>query len=170
MKNLMLGLFALTIAAAARAETGVAVVKATSEAYKVSGIVTFQDTKSGLRVVVKFTGVSPGEHGFHIHEYGSCDEQGKAAGGHYNPRGVKHGNLAKDGFRKAHAGDFGNITADADGNAVLELVIHKESLAGGKYSVGGRVVILHDKPDDFTQPLGNAGARIACGLIAITGR
>ena len=169
MNRVMIGLFALTLAAAARAETGVALVKGTTETSKIAGSVTFEDTKDGLRVVAKLTGLPPGQHGFHIHEYGSCDEGGKAAGGHYNPLNVMHGYLPKDGMHKAHAGDFGNLTADAQGNAVMEIVLPKDTLAGGKYTVGGRAVIVHEKTDDFSQPAGNAGARIGCGLIAITG-
>lgn len=170
MKRSIIGLLALGLASAAWAETGAANVKGTAADSKLAGIVTFQDTKAGLKVVAKLTGVPPGEHGFHIHQFGSCDDAGKAAGGHYNPKNVSHGLLMKDGMRHAHAGDFGNITADADGNAVLEMTIKKEALAGGKYTVGGRAVIVHEKKDDYSQPTGNAGARIGCGIIVVTGQ
>ena len=111
----------------------------------------------------------PGLHGFHIHEFGGCGDSGKAAGGHYNPEGAMHGMLAKDGPHKAHAGDMGNITVDANGGATLETVLPNVHLTGGASSVAGRAVILHEKADDFSQPTGNAGGRIACGPIVITG-
>ena len=98
-----------------------------------------------------------------------CEDEGKAAGGHYNPQGVKHGFLPTDGFAQAHAGDFGNVDVRADGVGTLELVIPELHVSGGTYTVGGRSVVLHEQVDDFGQPTGNAGGRIGCGVIAITG-
>ncbi|MBI3292198.1 MAG: superoxide dismutase family protein [Elusimicrobia bacterium] len=152
------------------AAAGVAKVQGTNVGSKITGTVSFQDTRGGVKLSVQLANVPPGTHGFHIHEFGSCEEQGKAAGGHYNPRGVPHGFVPKDGLKRAHAGDLGNIMADPQGNASLEAVIPGVSLSGSKYAVGGRAVIVHEKADDFGQPVGNAGGRIGCGLIVITGR
>lgn len=132
----------------------------------VSGVVTFTMMPEGkVRIEADITGLSPGMHGMHIHEFGDCSApDGMSAGGHFNPDGVDHG--SPDGATH-HAGDFGNIEADAGGRAQFELVIDTAtfSLAGGKYDVAGRAVIVHEKPDDFGQPTGNAGGRLACGVI-----
>ena len=150
------------------AQKGVAKIKGTAEGSAISGTVTFEETNKGLKIVAQLAGVPAGEHGFHIHEAGSCDDMGKAAGGHYNPLHHAHGDLVKQGFKKTHAGDMGNITASADGKANLEVILPKQiGLSAGKYNVAGRAVILHEKVDDFGQPTGNAGGRIACGVIII---
>lgn len=151
------------------AETGKVIIRGTAEGSVIAGTATFTDTSDGLQVSVQVTNIPPGKHGLHIHQYGSCDEMGKAAGGHYNPDGVKHGFLPTDGFAGAHAGDLGNIEVGADGAGKLELTLSGLRLSGGKYTVGGRAVVLHEKVDDFGQPTGNAGGRIGCGVIAITG-
>lgn len=161
-------LISLTCAAApAFAATGRAELRATGET-PVSGEAHFMDTDSGLRVAVRITEAPPGQHGFHIHEFGGCDDAAKAAGGHYNPEGVPHGDLATQGFSTAHAGDFGNVTVGPDGTAVYERVFPGLKLADGEYTVGGRALILHADRDDFGQPSGNAGARIGCGAITLT--
>jgi Cu-Zn family superoxide dismutase len=151
------------------AEKGVAVLKGTAGESSLAGTVSFQDTKKGLEVVATLTGLTPGMHAFHIHQFGSCDDMGKAAGSHYNPKGAPHGYLPKDGPHRAHAGDMGNLTVGPDGTARLETVLPKISLSHGKSTVAGRAVIIHEKADDFSQPLGNAGGRVGCGVILITG-
>lgn len=170
MKNVMIAVSAVALGASfSFSETGVAKIKGTAEGSAISGTVTFQDTHEGLKVSAQLAGVAPGDHGFHIHEFGSCEEAGKAAGGHYNPLRSPHGHV-KSGLKKAHAGDLGNITAGPDGKAFLEVVLPKKiALTGGKYDAAGRAVILHEKADDFGQPLGNAGGRIGCGVIVIGG-
>jgi Cu-Zn family superoxide dismutase len=131
----------------------------------VRGTVDFYETPNGIRVVAKASGLTPGQHGFHIHEKGDCSApDASSAGGHFNPTGAKHGG-PNDAER--HAGDFGNITADASGNAKLELVSKSISFEGPN-SIIGKGVILHAKPDDLksqTPTPGNAGARVACGNI-----
>src|ERR1019366_6073555 len=114
-------------------------------------------------------GIPAGQHAFHIHEFGSCADLGKAAGSHYNTLGAPHGQVVQEGIHHAHAGDRGNITVGADGNATLEATIKDVQLTGGAYDVGGRAVVLHEKVDDFSQPVGNAGGRIGCGTIVLTG-
>jgi superoxide dismutase, Cu-Zn family len=129
-----------------------------------SGTVDFYETARGVRMVVKVSGLTPGQHGFHIHDKGDCSApDATSAGGHFNPGGSKHGG-PNDAER--HAGDFGNLTADASGNAKLELVSQSISF-DGPTSIIGKGVIVHAKPDDLkTQtPPGNAGARVACGNI-----
>jgi superoxide dismutase, Cu-Zn family len=152
------------------AETGVANIKGTGMNSLLKGTVSLTDTSAGLKVDAHLTGVPPGQHGFHIHEFGSCDDMGKAAGGHYNPENTMHGMVVKDGIMKAHAGDLGNFTAGTDGTATLEAVIPDVALSGSKASVAGRAFVVHEKVDDFSQPVGNAGSRIGCGTIVITGK
>jgi Cu-Zn family superoxide dismutase len=132
----------------------------------IRGEVRLTQITRGLRVEAEVSGVPPGRHGFHIHERGDCAEGGNAAGGHFNPDQVKHGELARDGHAGAHAGDFGNLEVDADGRGTFTQIFPTLSLAGGPYAVTGRAVILHANRDDFSQPTGNAGGRIACGVIA----
>ena len=149
------------------AAKGIALITATQQGSNVNGQAALNETPTGLEIEVKVANVPPGKHGFHIHEKGDCSEEGKAAGGHYNPDGVVHGLVTKDGLGHAHAGDFGNIEVGPDGTGVLKLVIPGLTLTGEKYNVEGKAVILHEKADDFGQPTGNAGARIGCGVIML---
>jgi Cu-Zn family superoxide dismutase len=140
-------------------------LKPTQEGSPISGKVTFTELPDGLKIEAEVSGAAPGKHGFHIHEKGDCSDLGNAAGGHFNPDSVSHGDVVKDGFTHAHAGDLGNIEIDANGNGKLEKLIPGVSLNAGPYGVSGRSVILHEKEDDFGQPTGNAGGRVACGTI-----
>lgn len=150
---------------ACSAKTAVATLQATQENSTVSGKVSFEEVSEGLRVRASLEGVPPGKHGFHIHEKGDCGDQGKSAGGHFNPDGMTHGNMMKGGFAGAHAGDFGNIEIGEDGKGSLDFTAHGLTLDNGKYGVLGRSLILHEKEDDYSQPTGNAGSRIGCGEI-----
>jgi Cu-Zn family superoxide dismutase len=152
----------------ASAETGRVVIRGTSEGSSVSGTATVAETPEGLTVSIHVAGVTPGQHGWHIHQFGSCDDAGNAAGGHYNPDGVPHGFLPKDGLAKAHPGDLGNIEVGSDGSGSLTVTLPSVTLSSGKYNVAGRAIILHEKVDDFGQPTGNAGGRIGCGSILLT--
>jgi superoxide dismutase, Cu-Zn family len=131
----------------------------------VQGIVTFEAVEHGVRVTADLSGLAPGKHGFHIHEFGDCSsEDGSSAGGHFNPAGMPHSMPSSD---KRHAGDMGNIEAGTDGKAHLDYVDGVMSLSG-EHSIVGHAVIVHEKEDDMkTQPTGNAGARVACGVIGI---
>ncbi len=155
--------------APAFAESGKAVIRGTSDSSPVTGTATFAETPTGLKITVHIAQAPAGQHGLHVHQYGRCDEAGQAAGGHYNPDGAPHGFLPNDGFERAHAGDLGNIEIGEDGTGSLELTVPNLRLEGGRYTIGGRSIIVHDKMDDFGQPLGNAGGRIGCGVIAIIG-
>jgi len=149
------------------AEIGQALIQGTSGYPELSGEILLYETSGGLRLVGTLKNAPPGAHGFHIHEFGSCADDGQAAGGHYNPDGVKHGNLLTDGFEGAHAGDLGNVVVASNGTAVWEETFPGLSLSSGNYPVVGRSMILHADPDDFGQPTGNAGARIGCGTITL---
>lgn len=148
-------------------EVGVARVQGTAEGSTLSGTARFEDVKGGLKVTVTLTGVPDGQHALHIHEFGDCSDSGKAAGSHYNPKGAPHGHALKDA-KKAHPGDLGNVTAQ-DGKVTFEGVLPKPSLTG-KLAVAGRSIVLHDKADEFSQPVGNAGGRIACGVIGLSAK
>lgn len=130
-----------------------------------SGTVTFAKTPQGLRIMAQISNLSPGPHGFHIHEFGDCRApDATSAGGHFNPGHTSHG--APDADTR-HVGDLGNITADTSGTAMMDAVITGLHLDGSE-SIIGRSVIVHAEPDDLkTQPTGAAGARLACGVIGI---
>ena len=134
---------------------------------KVTGTVTFSRVEPGVKIVADIKGLTPGAHGFHIHQFGDCSApNADSAGGHYNPAGKQHG-APESGER--HAGDFGNLLADSSGRAYLERTDTLISLSGPN-SIIGRGIIIHETSDDMTtQPTGNAGARVACGVIGIAG-
>ncbi len=144
--------------------TAVAVVHALGD-NKVKGKVTFTKKDDGVEIVAELTGLTPGEHGFHVHEFGDCSmADGKCAGGHFNPTGAPHGGPDD---AKRHVGDLGNITADDSGKAIYKRVDKLIALHGPN-SIIGRSVIIHAKADDMkTQPTGDAGDRIGCGTIGI---
>lgn len=129
----------------------------------VSGTVTFSKAEGGVKVSAKVAGLKPGAHGFHVHEFGDCSAaDGTSAGGHFNPSAEPHAG-PQDAQR--HAGDMGNITAAGDGSASVEYTDARASLDGAT-SILGRGVIVHANPDDMkTQPTGNAGGRLACGVV-----
>lgn len=131
----------------------------------VRGLVTFTQVEGGIRVVADLEGLTPGTHGFHIHEYGDCSSaDGMSAGGHFNPKGVQH---CGPDCAMRHVGDLGNLKADADGKAHVDRVDTQLKFKGVA-SIIGRSVIVHAKADDLTsQPSGNAGARVACGVVGI---
>ena len=118
-----------------------------------------------MKVIADVTGLTPGKHGFHVHEFGDCSSpDGNSAGAHFNPTHKQHG--APDAADR-HAGDLGNIEADAAGKAHLECTDKTMKLLGPD-SIVGRAVIVHEKEDDLkTQPTGNAGGRVACGVIGV---
>src|SRR5439155_26073181 len=124
--------------------------------------VYFIKVSDGVRVEGEVTGLKPGKHGFHVHEKGDCSApDASSAGSHYNPSGMPHG---EPGAAKRHAGDFGNIEANAGGIARFSMVDHTITVEGPN-SVIGHGLIVHANPDDFSQPVGNAGPRVACGVI-----
>lgn len=131
---------------------------------KISGEVKFSQAAGPVRVSGKLAGLPPGKHGFHVHVNGNCDSaDGMSAGGHFNPRGAPHGDVTA---AKRHLGDMGNIVANAAGEADIDIELTGVVLTVvGTNSLLNRSVIVHAAPDDFSQPAGNAGARIGCGVI-----
>ena len=136
-----------------------------TEGNKVSGTVTFVSEDGSIKVTADLEGLEPGQHGFHIHEKGDCSApDASSAGEHFNPTGAPHGGPA-DPADKRHVGDLGNIEADSDGKAHLELDDKVISLEG-ENSIIGKAVVIHAQPDDLkTDPAGEAGSRLACGVI-----
>lgn len=132
---------------------------------KVMGEVKFIQRKGYVLVKAHVTGLTPGKHGFHIHESGDCSApDASSAKGHFNPAKHEHG---APGSANRHAGDLGNLVANSKGVADYERKDKVIQLSGAE-SVIGRGVIVHEKVDDYkTQPTGNAGARVACGEIKI---
>ena len=144
----------------------VAAIRGTQGNEKVKGTVWFTQADKGIKVVADVEGLSPdGVHGFHIHEWGdTTSADGTSLGSHYNPEGHPHGG---PGEPQSHAGDFGNLKADGDGKAHLELTLEGVSLVG-ENAILGRGLVVHAQPDDLkSQPTGNAGARIGVAVIGV---
>jgi len=131
----------------------------------VHGIVRFETVPGGVHITAQLEGLSAGDHGFHIHEFGDCSAaDGTSAGGHFNPTGASH---AGPDAAERHVGDLGNITANAQGMATYDRVDRVVRLDGPQ-GVIGRGVIVHAGKDDLTsQPTGAAGGRVACGVIGV---
>lgn len=131
---------------------------------QVHGEAKFTQVGSRVRVNAEIAGLSPGAHGFHIHEKGDCSAaDGMSTGGHFNPQSKKHGAPAAP---DRHAGDLGNLTADEYGKATLTLMVDGISVSKNADGVVGRGLIVHANADDLkTDPTGNAGGRFGCGVI-----
>lgn len=132
---------------------------------QVSGTIYFVEEEKGLHITAELTGLTPGKHGFHVHEFGVCNcVDAVCAGDHFNPTQSKHG--SPDDTER-HVGDFGNIIADENGSATYDRIDTHATL-NGPHSIIGRTLIIHAQEDDgITQPTGNAGARIGCGVVGI---
>jgi len=131
----------------------------------VKGRAVFEAAGGKVTLVLTVSGLTPGEHAFHLHEKGDCSaEDATSAGGHWNPTTEPHG---KWGTHPFHRGDVANLVAGADGKATLTFTTDLWSVGGDpSRDVVGHALIIHAKPDDFTtQPTGAAGGRVACGLI-----
>lgn len=134
----------------------------------VSGRLVFMPMGDGVHMTGEIGGLKPGDvRGFHIHEKGDCSAaDASSAGGHFNPGAQAHGRAGQSAH---HAGDTDNIVADAKGLARVDAHLRGVTLGGGAANdIAGRAVIVHAAADDYaTQPTGNAGARVACGVIRI---
>jgi superoxide dismutase, Cu-Zn family len=131
----------------------------------VAGQVNFQETKEKIRVTAKVSGLKPNtEHGFHVHEKGDCSAaDATSAGGHFNPGAQAHGHYRQ---AKRHAGDMPNLVANEKGEANVSFDVEGVRLDDGQLGILNRAVVVHANPDDYqSQPAGNAGGRIACGII-----
>lgn len=133
-----------------------------------SGVFSFEQKADGLNITGRMSGLKPGAHGIHVHEFGNCAcDDAVCAGSHFNPTAQPHGGPDD---KQRHVGDFGNIVADKDGNAVYEYV-DKHARLNGPHSIIGRALIVHADPDDgVSQPAGNSGARIAVGVIGVAAK
>lgn len=165
----MMAVGALAAGCAAMTPSGPAAVAdlAPTRGSSAAGTVTFTQKGGKVVVVAKVSGLAPGSHGFHIHEKGDCSSgDGMSAGGHFNPLGKPH---AHPSTTDRHAGDMPMLVADSAGNASLTVELDVITVGSGATDVVGKGVIVHKDPDDYkTQPTGNAGARVACGVIRRT--
>jgi len=132
---------------------------------RVQGTVHFVKQNKGIKIIADIKGLTPGKHGFHIHEFGDCTAaDATSAGGHFNPEMKQHG--APTDLER-HVGDLGNLEAGADSTAHYERTDTQITFSGA-HSIIGRGVIIHSGEDDLvSQPTGNAGSRVACGVIGI---
>lgn len=132
-----------------------------------SGTLTLSSMGDGVHVGGEIGGLAPGPHGFHIHERGDCSAaDASSAGGHFNPTNMPHG---RSGPNPHHLGDADNIVANADRVATVEAHLHGVSLGTGlPNDIAGRAIVVHAQPDDYSsQPSGDSGARVACGVITV---
>jgi superoxide dismutase, Cu-Zn family len=158
------GALALGVAAAPPAEVNHAIaLLQPGKDGKVKGTIHFRKRAGGVHVQGTISGLAPGAHGFHVHEFGDCSATDfTSAGGHFNPTQEPHGAPTAD---KRHEGDMGNIQAGADGTATVDYTDSRLDFEGDDSALG-RGVIVHEKADDLkTQPTGDAGGRLACGVI-----
>jgi len=163
-------LIALSLVSPAFAQGGT--VKSATAALKDAGgkqigTATFtQGTDGKVQVNVQVKGLSPGLHGIHIHQYGACSPTFAAAGEHYNPTGKHHG---LDNPNGPHAGDLPNLNVNKDGTGALTVMTGRVTLTPGQTSLfngNGTSLVIHAKPDDqVSDPAGNSGDRVACGVI-----
>ena len=158
--------FTLVGAALAQGTSASATLQSASGA--AAGSATFSQVADGVRVVARFQGLPPGVHGIHVHAVGRCDAPDfMSAGGHFNPTGKKHGLKGSDG---GHAGDLSNLTIAPDGAGSIDSIARGATLGAGPAALlggNGTALVVHASADDeVTDPTGNSGGRIACGVLA----
>lgn len=147
----------------AEATEGIRVVLSpTGAGQDARGEIVLSEGSDAIHLKGSISGLSKGRYGFHVHEKGSCAQRGEAAGPHFNPSGKPHG--APDAAER-HAGDLGNIEASGTGSTTID--VHDKALKSVKLEgLKGKSIVVHEGPDDLkSQPSGNAGARISCGVI-----
>ncbi len=169
MKHWILAAVVLLVGVAPGAAAGPKTAKAElkNAQGQVVGTAKLEQTKSGVKISLAVHGLPAGEHAFHVHTAGLCEAPDfKSAGGHFNPASKKHGLKNPDG---PHAGDMPNFTVGADGKGKTTYADERVTLADGANSLfheGGTALVIHEKADDnMSDPAGNAGNRIACGVI-----
>lgn len=140
---------------------------APASASLVSGTLQLMPMADGVHVTGELGGLAPGPHGFHVHERGDCSAaDASSAGGHFNPTNMPHG---RSGPNPHHLGDSDNIVANANRVATVNAHLHDVTLGTGlPNDIAGRAIVVHADPDDYTsQPSGDAGSRVACGVISV---
>ena len=164
---ILLVLLACSVGVRAEAPVRAVATLVPTKGSTVSGTIRFTQEGNRIHIVADVSGLTPGSHGFHVHEFGDITaEDGTSAGGHYNPMKMPHSAPTAE---MRHEGDLGNLVADQSGHAHLDVYDHCLKLAGPD-SIVGRGVVVHANPDDLTtQPTGNAGARVAVGVIGLAG-
>lgn len=137
-----------------------------TEGNQVTGSIKFKQAEDKITILANLQGLQPNSvHAWHIHEFGDASSpDGKAMGGHYNPEEMPHG-LPNNPER--HAGDLGNLKADSQGEVAKEITVNNISINGPQNPILGRGLIIHAETDDGGQPTGNAGSRIAQGVIGL---
>lgn len=143
-------------------DTAIAVLHPTKGNDQVQGWVKFRQSNNGVEITAEVKGLTPGKHGFHIHEFGDLTAaDGSSAGGHFNPTGAEHGGPDD---QQRHAGDLGNLEANQNGTATYKYTDKMLDL----HNVFGRSVVVHAGEDDLkSQPSGDSGARVAVGVIGV---
>lgn len=131
----------------------------------VQGVIYFDQDGESIHLHGEITGLTPGKHGFHVHQWGDVTDRakGESAGGHFNPAEKPHG---KPGDQERHVGDLGNVEADESGKAKVDITDTVLSFSGAN-SIVGRSLVVHAGEDVFTQPTGDAGARVGVGVIGV---
>jgi len=169
MRHASLILVALMVAGCASMQSSdnAAVADLKNTAGQSVGVAQLTQAGNVVRIVVEARGLPPGPHGVHVHAVGKCDPPDfNSAGGHFNPLNKQHGALNPQG---SHAGDLPNLTVAPDGNGRMETTTAQLTLGSGPASVwdaDGSALVVHASPDDFkTDPTGNSGGRIACGVL-----
>jgi Cu-Zn family superoxide dismutase len=161
----LLGTTAAHAAEPAAGQPLVAVLSPT-DGNAVKGVVVFESAAGGVKVTGVVSGLEPNsKHGFHVHEFGDCSApDATSAGAHYSPSKSEHGGTTPP----RHAGDLGNIEADAKGVATVDVTVSDVSTTSGSAPLIGRGLIVHAKADDLkTQPTGDSGGRVACGVLGV---
>lgn len=164
-KTILLGVLCLGMAGFSRAGAKAVILNAQGKAV---GTAFFSQDGANVQMSLRVKGLTPGDHAIHIHGAGKCEGPDfKSAGPHFNPSGKKHGLKNPEGH---HRGDLPNLTANKRGRVKAKIVVENVSLQPGEENsllqAGGTSVVIHEGPDDeITDPAGNSGGRIACGVI-----
>lgn len=172
LKYLLMAGAVLAVAGATAVPASAQMAKAAlkDKSGKAVGDVDLNQTPNGVLLRLSIKGMSPGQHAFHVHAVGKCDAPFETAGPHFNPGNHKHGMMSGPG----HAGDMPNLHVLQSGELTIEVMNPAVTLEKGKpnslFDADGSSIVIHDKPDDYkSDPAGNAGDRIACGVIEMSG-